>query len=49
MYYKNRKCFKRNLLPSARSTAVGTGLNTKRNFDKKIVKEISKITKIPLK
>ena len=28
-------------------TAVGTGLNTRKNFDKKIVKEISKITKIP--
>ena len=27
-------------------TAVGTGLNTKKNFDKKIIKEISKITKI---
>ena len=27
-------------------TAVGTGLNTRKNFDKKIVKEISKITKI---
>ena len=30
-------------------TAVGTGLNTKKNFDKKIVKEISKITKIAFK
>ena len=30
-------------------TAVGTGLNTKKNFDKKIVKEIKKITKIPFK
>ncbi len=30
-------------------TAVGTGLNTKRNFDKKIVREISKITKLPFK
>ncbi len=29
--------------------AVGTGLNTKRGFDKKIVKEIKKITKIPFK
>ena len=29
-------------------TAVGTGLNTRKNFDKKIVKEISKITKLPL-
>ena len=28
-------------------TAVGTGLNTKKNFDKKIIKEISKITKLP--
>ncbi len=30
-------------------TAVGTGLNTKKNFDKKIVKQISLITKIPFK
>ncbi len=30
-------------------TAVGTGLNTKKNFDKKIVKEISRITKLPFK
>ncbi len=30
-------------------TAVGTGINTKRNFDKKICKEISKITKIKFK
>ena len=30
-------------------TAVGTGLNTTKNFDKKIVKEISKITKLQFK
>ena len=30
-------------------TAVGTGLNTRKNFDKKIVREISKITKIAFK
>jgi len=30
-------------------TAVGTGINTKKNFDKKICKEISKITKIKFK
>ena len=30
-------------------TAVGTGLNTRKNFDKKIIKEISKITKIKFK
>ncbi len=30
-------------------TAVGTGLNTKKNFDTKIIKEISKITKLPFK
>ncbi len=30
-------------------TAVGTGLNTKKGFDKKIVREISKITKLPFK
>ena len=28
-------------------TAVGTGLNTRKNFDKKIIKEISRITKLP--
>tara|TARA_Y100001970_G_scaffold294350_1_gene451242 strand:+ start:6241 stop:7632 length:1392 start_codon:yes stop_codon:yes gene_type:complete len=30
-------------------TAVGTGINTKKEFDKKIIKEISKITKLPFK
>ena len=30
-------------------TAVGTGINTKKNFDIKICREISKITKIPFK
>ena len=30
-------------------TAVGTGINTKKGFDKKIVTEIKKITKIPFK
>ncbi len=30
-------------------TAVGTGLNTRKYFDRKIVKEISKITRIPFK
>ena len=30
-------------------TAVGTGINTKRGFDKKIIKEIKKITKLPFK
>jgi len=30
-------------------TAVGTGINTRKKFDKKIIKEISKITKIPFK
>ncbi len=30
-------------------TAVGTGINTKKNFDKKIVYEIKKITKLPFK
>tara|TARA_B100001939_G_C16919639_1_gene608670 strand:- start:299 stop:1687 length:1389 start_codon:yes stop_codon:yes gene_type:complete len=30
-------------------TAVGTGINTKKNFDRKICKEISKITKINFK
>ena len=30
-------------------TAVGTGMNSEKNFDKKIVKEIKKFTKIPFK
>tara|TARA_Y100000992_G_scaffold20793_1_gene11984 strand:+ start:72 stop:1460 length:1389 start_codon:yes stop_codon:yes gene_type:complete len=30
-------------------TAVGTGLNTKKNFDINIIREISKITKLPFK
>ena len=30
-------------------TAVGTGLNTKKKFDVKIIREISKITKLPFK
>jgi len=30
-------------------TAVGTGLNTRKGFDKKIVNEIRKITKLPFK
>ncbi len=30
-------------------TAVGTGLNTRKNFDKKVIKEISKITKLRFK
>tara|TARA_B100000900_G_scaffold161591_1_gene137187 strand:+ start:208 stop:1596 length:1389 start_codon:yes stop_codon:yes gene_type:complete len=30
-------------------TAVGTGINTKKNFDKKIINEINKITKLPFK
>ena len=30
-------------------TAVGTGINTSKNFDKKIISEITKITKLPFK
>ncbi len=30
-------------------TAVGTGLNTRKNFDKMVIKEISKLTKLPFK
>ena len=30
-------------------TAVGTGINTKKGFDKKVVTEIKKITKLPFK
>ena len=30
-------------------TAVGTGINSRKNFDKKVIKEIQKITKLPFK
>ena len=30
-------------------TAVGTGINSKKNFDRKVIKEIKKITKLPFK
>jgi fumarate hydratase class II len=30
-------------------TAVGTGINSKKNFDKKIINEIKRITKLPFK
>ena len=30
-------------------TAVGTGINTKKGFDKKVIQEIKKITKLPFK
>ena len=30
-------------------TAVGTGINTKKNFDQKIIKEIKRITKLPFR
>ncbi len=30
-------------------TAVGTGINSRKNFDKKIIKEIKKITNLPFK
>ncbi len=30
-------------------TAVGTGINTRKGFDKKIIKEIKRITKLPFK
>jgi fumarate hydratase class II len=41
--------FKRNFFLAQGGTAVGTGINSKKNFDKKIVKEIAKFTKIPFK
>ena len=55
-YYQLKKCIERieNALKEVYylaqgGTAVGTGLNTKKNFDKKIVREISKITRLPFK
>ena len=36
-----------NIYPLAQGgTAVGTGINSRKNFDKKIVKEIAKFTKM---
>ena len=55
-HYQLSKCIKRieNALEeiyfvAQGGTAVGTGLNTKKGFDKKIVSEIRKITKLPFK
>ena len=42
-------CLKEIFYLAQGGTAVGTGINTKKNFDKKIVREISKITKLPFK
>jgi len=49
-----KKCIKRTELAlkeiyflAQGGTAVGTGINTKKKFDKKIIKEIAKYTKIP--
>ena len=36
-------------ISSSRWNSSGTGINTSKNFDKKIVREISKITKLPFK
>ena len=36
----------KNILSCSGWNAVGTGINTKKNFDVKICKEISKLTKI---
>ena len=49
MYYRIEAALKEIYYLAQGGTAVGTGLNTRRNFDKKVVKEISKITKIPFK
>ena len=50
MHYKNRKCFKRDTLFSPRWDCSGNWFKyQKKNFDKKIIREISKITKIPFK
>ena len=40
---------KRYIFLAQGGTAVGTGINSKKGFDKKIVKEIAKYTKIPFK
>ena len=42
-------CLKDILFLAQGGTAVGTGMNTKKNFDKKITREISKYCKIPFK
>ena len=47
MYLKNRKCFKRNIFLSTRWDSCWNRIKYKKNFDKKIIKEIAKITKLP--
>ena len=49
MYNKIEHALKEIYYLAQGGTAVGTGLNTRKNFDKRIVKEINKITKLPFK
>ena len=49
MYHKIEAALKEIYYLAQGGTAVGTGLNTRKNFDKKIIREISRITKLPFK
>ena len=44
MYFRIESSLKEIYYLAQGGTAVGTGLNTRKNFDKKIVREISRIT-----
>ena len=44
MYYKNRKIALKEIYFLAQGgTAVGTGLNTRKNFDKKLSKKLARL------
>ena len=47
--YRIKKALEEIYFLAQGGTAVGTGINTKKGFDKKIIKEIKKITKLPFK
>ena len=49
MYIENESALKEIHYLAQGGTAVGTGLNTRKGFDKKIIKEINKITRINFK
>ncbi len=47
--YRIKQALKEIYFLAQGGTAVGTGINSRKNFDKKIIKEIRKITKLPFK
>ena len=48
MYFQNKNALKEIYFLAQGGTAVGTGINSKKGFDKKIINEI-KITNLPFK